>query len=272
MTPPFGSPSGGGIVLGRTGCDGLGLRSAPMSARLCRRLAVLGLLVMVAAGCQMQVAVDIQVADDGSGVVIVGVGLDDDALARVGDLQRQVRVDDLRVAGWEVSDPAKEPDGLTWVRASKPFADPEAAAGVMAELTGPGGAFRDFTVTREEDLLGVTTEVTGTVDLTGGPAVFSDEALANALGGDPFGGTLAAIEQEEGRPVSEMVDFQVTVSVPGASPTVVTPSFTDAEPTQIAVSSTTGSWVSKLWIWAVVVAVGLVALIALRRAFRHTRH
>jgi hypothetical protein len=271
MTPPFGPPSGGGVVLGTHRRDQRGLRSAPMPRR---RLAVLALALVaaVATGCQLQVAVDIQVADDGSGVVTVGVGLDDDALARAGDLESQLRVDDLRAAGWEVSAPTRGEDGITWVRAAKPFADPAAADVVLAELTGPAGAFRDFAVARDEDVLGVTTSVTGTVDLTDGPAVFSDEALTAALGGDPFGGTLASIEQQEGRPVTEMVTFGVTVSVPGSRTEAFAPSFADPAPTQIDVSGTSSSWISKIWIWAIVAAVALVVLVVLRRAFRHARH
>jgi hypothetical protein len=72
--------------------------------------------------------------------------------------------------------------------------------------------------------------------------------------------------------VAEMVDFRVTVLLPGATPEEFSPSFADAEPTTIDVSSTTSSWLSTLWVWALVAGVGLVVLVVLRRAFRHARH
>ena len=49
--------------------------------------------------------------------------------------------------------PTKQADGYTWVRASKPFADPAQAAAVMNEVNGPDGAFRDWKVTQSSSLL-----------------------------------------------------------------------------------------------------------------------
>ena len=57
--------------------------------------------VLALAGCQVRVAVDTHVERDGHGLLTVGVGLDDQALAQVGDLDRQVRVGDLAGAGWQ---------------------------------------------------------------------------------------------------------------------------------------------------------------------------
>jgi hypothetical protein len=233
------------------------------------RIAVLATLVLLA-GCQLDVTVDIRVDDDGSGLVSIGVGLDDAALARAGNLEDQLYVDDLRQAGWTVSEPTREGD-LTWVRASKPFADPEAADAVLAEVTGADGALREFTVSRDRTSWGTTTRVQGTLDLTGGPAVFSDAALAAALDGDPFGGTLAAIEQEEGRPVEDMTSFRVTVDVPGAAPRVFAASFDDDEPLRVDASGRRGSTLASVWLWALALVVALVALVVLRQGFRRAR-
>lgn len=242
-----------------------------MSSRRGPLVAAAVALVLVVTGCRMQVAVDIAVDEDGGGMVTVGVGLDDDALDRVGDLRRQVRVDDLVSAGWEVSDPQKDLDGLTWIRARKPFRDPAEATAVLGELTGPDGAFRDFTVSRDDGLLGTTYRVKGTVDLTAGPQAFSDAELAAALGGDPFGGTLTAIEQEEGASVGEMVDFRVTVALPSASPRSYTASFDDDRPTSVDASSTVSSPAATLLVWLLIAAVGFAVLVALRQAFRRVR-
>lgn len=237
-----------------------------------RSLVALVLLLAVAlTGCRMTVAVDVVVQEDETGSVTVGVGLDGAALARVGDLEQQLRVEDLVAAGWEVSEPRAEADGLTWVRATRTFAGPEEFAAVMDQITGPEGAFRDWRLTKGSGLLETTWAVDGTVDLTGGPETFSDPALAAVLGGDPYGGTLARIEQEEGRPVSEMVDFVVRVSLPGAGAAVTEAGFGDPEPTRVAVRSSRSAWLTRAWIWALVVVVGALVLVVLRAGFRRVR-
>lgn len=243
---------------------------APLRRRIAPLLLLLPLLVLLAA-CQMQVAVDVTVEEDGSGLVSVGVGLDDDALARAGNLDEQLRVDDLRAAGWYVAPPAREGD-VTWVRASKAFSTPEQAASVLGEITGPDGALRDFEVGREEGTFGTTYTVDGIVDLTAGPATFSDAELAAALEGEPFGGLIQAIEAEEGRPISEMVTFRVTTDLPGAAaPQVYEASFADAEPTVVDSSSTQSSAWATAWIWILAVLVGAIVLVVLRQGFRRVR-
>ena len=95
------------------------------------------IVVAVLAGCQARVTVDTRVNSDGSGTVTVGVGLDDEAMAQVGDLGAQLRVDDLRSSGWTVTGPAREDDGTTWVRASKGFADPRGRRRCSTRSTAP---------------------------------------------------------------------------------------------------------------------------------------
>jgi hypothetical protein len=241
-------------------------------ARVHRRLLPLLLLaVLVAGGCQMQVAVDIKVDEDGSGLVTVGVGLDDDALARAGNLDEQLRVDDLRAAGWYVPAPSREGD-VTWVRASKPFATPDQARAVFEEITGPDGAFRQFEVTRDESAFGTSYRVRGVVDLTDGPGSFSDAELTAALEGDPFGGSIEAAEREEGRSVAEMVRFRVAVDLPGAAgPKVFEPSLSAEEATVIDASSNRSSLLATAWIWLLGGLVGLVTLVVLRKGFTRLR-
>lgn len=237
-----------------------------------KALFALVLCLVALTGCQMQVAVDVVVDDGGGGVVTVGVGLDEAALARAGNLDQVLRVDDLRSGGWTVTPATAEPDGTTWVRASKPFADPAQFAVVMDEITGPAGIFKDFELRRDAGTFGTTSQVTGTVDLTQGPAAFSDPALTESLGGDPFGGTLTSIEQAEGRTAADMVGFTVRVDVPGASePTVYTPSFHDPAPTAVDVEGTQKSWLSQVWIWGLVVLVVVIGLFVLRSGFTRLR-
>jgi hypothetical protein len=229
-------------------------------------LAVLGLGLL--AGCQVDLTVGVRLDDDGSGSVTVAAGLDAAALARAGNLEGQLRVDDLRAAGWTVTAPTREGE-TTWVRASKPFSSPDEAAAVIDELTGPDGAFRGFEVRVDDGMFGTDYSVRGTVDLTEGPRAFGDDELAAALGGDPFGGTLEAIERDEGRPISEMVDFHVVVDLPGADePTVYELGFADGQPTEIDTTSSRRSNLSAVVIWGLIAVVIAIALLVLRRGFR----
>ena len=144
-------------------------------------LALVGLLAWATSACQVSVTAGIDVNRDGTGRVVAGVGLDDAAVREVGDLATALRLDDVRAAGWQVDAPHKEGDGLTWLRASKPFSEPEQVPAILAELNGPAGPFRDFTVTRSKSLTRSKVTFTGTVDLAAGLTGLTDPELAAAL-------------------------------------------------------------------------------------------
>ena len=205
-----------------------------------RRVLVVLLAVLMGAlltGCRLDVRVDTVVEEDGSGEVTVAVGLDDAARGRVGDPAETFHVEDLRAAGWTVTFAERDPDGMTWVQATKPFATPEEAATVLAEVTGVDGPLRDVRVTREASITSTDWTFDATVDLTGGPEAFSDPEVAAALGGDALGGNVAEIEAAEGMPVAEMVDVTVTVDLPAAEAETWHPSFADPTPTAISAQS-----------------------------------
>jgi hypothetical protein len=161
-----------------------------------------------------EVAVD--VAEDGSGTVTVSVGLDPDAAARFPRLADDLRIDDLEATGWTVTGPAVEEDGFSWVRATKPFATPEQAGAVLAEVAGADGPFRDFAVTRERSFARTEYGFTGVVDFSAeGLAAFSDEALTTALDGEPLGESVEAIETRIGAAIDDAFSFRVAVGLPG---------------------------------------------------------
>lgn len=181
-----------------------------------RRLVAAVALVLATAGCQLDVNVGFDVEDDGSGVVRVAVGLDDDAMQRVPELAEQLEVDDLVDAGWTITGPAADGDGRTWIRASKPFASPEEAGAVLAELSGDAGPFRDFRVERERSFLAETWRFGGVVDLSAGLEGFSDDALRERLDGTSFGVGTAELERRAGRALDRVFTFRVASELPGS--------------------------------------------------------
>jgi len=137
--------------------------------------------------CRIDASVDVVVGNDGVGEVRVNAGFDDEALARAGDL----RLDDVRAAGWSVTGPEKELDrdasGLLWVHATKGFTGSEQFTAIMSEINGPNGIFRDFRLVRSTGFAKVTYTVTGTIDPARGLESFSDPEVAQLLGGNALG-------------------------------------------------------------------------------------
>jgi hypothetical protein len=242
-----------------------GVQLHPRSVlRASARVLVVAFAVGVLAGCQVKLAVHTTVEADGSGTVEVAVGLDAEAVAEAGDLAAQLRVDDLRAAGWTVTEPTEEDDGYTWVRATKPFADAEAASAVLDEVNGADGAFGGWVVDKSSSPLSTSYSVAGSIDLTKGLETFSDAQLDQSLGGDGLGGTVAQIEADQGRPVSEMVDVAITVTVPGATRTY-TPTLADAEPTPVKVTSSRATGLVNILLLVAVVLVAVPVLLWLRQ-------
>lgn len=176
---------------------------------------LVALLALATSACQVTIAAGVDVGRDGSGRVTAGVGLDAGALEEVDDLATALRVDDLRQAGWQVDPPRREGDGLTWVRAAKPFADPEEAAAVLGELSGPDGPFRDLRLVRTRSLTRSETTFTGTVDLSGGLAGLSDPELAETLADVDLGLDLEGLRRRFGDDLAEAVEVRFTAGLPG---------------------------------------------------------
>ena len=246
---------------------------------------LLAVLVLVLAGCEVRTEIGVEVEEDGSGVVTVAVGLDDDAISRVPQLEQELRLDDLRATGWTITGPTLEADGFTWIRASKPFATPEAASGVLAEVAGTDGPFRDFVVTRQRSFARTDFTFRGTVDFTGGLESFGDEALAAALEGEPLGEDVAAIEERIGQAIDEAFTFRVAVRLPGdlrssnapteaANGAVWEPRLSEGGPIElVAESESTRTRTLVLVAVAVIAAVAalVVLLVPRRRRRRHAR-
>ncbi len=240
------------------------------------RLAALVVLIVLGTGaCRVDTQVGIVVNENGSGTVTVRVGFDDDALRRAPTLLQDLRTDDLKNAGWIVTAPTKGSDNLTYVSASKNFADPVEASKVLAEIAGPNGPFRDFAITRSRSFAKTKFTFKGTVDLTAGLESFSDSELAAQLDGKPLGDDLQAIQDRIGEPLDTAFQFHVLVQLPGHVTSNATiqatngaiwqPKLSDTQPTKLAASSTAIRWVTVIATGVAIVAgLAVLVLVALR--------
>jgi hypothetical protein len=183
-----------------------------LSARRKALFSAAVLALLLCSACQVTIAVGVDANQNGSGVVRAGVGLDADALRQIPDLAQQLRVDDLKKAGWAIVGPRKERDGRTWVRATKPFADPAGARKAMTELNGPSGPFKAFRLTRTHSLLRTRTSFSGTVDLAGARSL-ADPKLQEQLGGS--GVDPKVLEQQLDLAVNRAFRLEVVAQLPG---------------------------------------------------------
>ncbi len=163
----------------------------------------------------MTLSAGVDARPDGSGTVRAAVGFDDEALADIGNPATELRLDDLRQAGWRVAEPRKEKDGLTWIRAAKGFATPEEASRVAAELSGPEGPFRELRLEHSRSLLRNKTSFTGLLDLSNGLAGLSDPGLQAKLGDADLALDLEGLRRRFGPAVDHAVRVRMEARLPG---------------------------------------------------------
>ena len=132
-----------------------------MARSLLCRLALVA-LVVVLAGCRLTVGVDGSMQPDGTGTVTVVASADAELVAKAPSALADLRLDDVRQAGWTVGDPTKAPDGSMSLVLSKRFHTPAEASQILNELNGPNGPLHDLTVTLERSFADVSSSFTGT--------------------------------------------------------------------------------------------------------------
>ena len=221
------------------------------------------LVALVLSGCQVDVEVSVAASPDGSGTVEVAIGLDAEAVTRLGDPASALALGDLETTAWTVSPPAVDDTGVTWVRARRTFDDPAGLQVALAEVAGADGPLAGTTLTVEDGWFTASAQLQGVVDLSAGLAPYTDPELDAAVGGVPFGGLVAQVESDLGRPVSEMIDVTVRWTL-GTESAVATPTLGDAAVvTDLAVAQPNTARRIGTGVAAGVVLVGGVALVVL---------
>lgn len=171
--------------------------------------ALIGLAVLVLAGCRVDVDVDVTMSEDGAGLVTVTATADPAVVREVAGGLEGLRFDDAAAAGWTVTGPTVAADGGAVVVLSKPFATPEQATAILAELNGPAGPFHDLVVTLDRSFARAASGLTGRARLDGGLAAFADRDLVEAAGGVPLA------ELVGDRPIDEVLGVTLTARLAG---------------------------------------------------------
>jgi putative hydrolase of the HAD superfamily len=219
-------------------------------------------LMVVLAGCNVQLNVTVDIEEDGSGTVIAGVGLDTDARARFPALDELLITSDLVAAGWEVSSAQLLADGREWVLAEKSFDNPDELQSVLDELFGADAAvLTDWELIRIGDRNKRAFDVVGSANLEAGLALFSDPELLVILDDPPLGTSIAEIEATlpEGMTIDDVVQAQVVVNLPGDGGRQVF-EVPVGETTNIVATSQSENRVAQLLGW---VRTALIVLFAL---------
>ena len=187
------------------------LRGGPVAAR-CRALLLVAGLTVLAAACRVDTAVEVNIDDDGSGVVTVVFAADADAVARVPELAEGLRLDDVRDAGWAVDGPISRGDGGVEVRAVKEFESSSQLPVVLAEIAGEGVIFSEVFLEQTRSFAESSYEFRAVIDPAPPVEAFSDGALAAIFGGQPFGRPLEDLIAEAGRPQDSLgLRFSLTL-------------------------------------------------------------
>ena len=182
-----------------------------LSARVLIRMgAVVGAVVMLSS-CRVDQSISLKVNPNGTGDVVVTVTADKAIVDKAPDLAADLRVDDLKSAGWEVDGPDSTKEGGLTVQLSRSFRTPAEASAIMSQLNGERGPVRGVTLTREGKDTNSTWRLTGALQVTDGLDAFIDNATRELFTAPPFSGDV----DEAGLNLGEAIGIDFTVSLPG---------------------------------------------------------
>jgi len=175
-----------------------------------RLIVLLGALLLLAAGCRLDVDVDVTMASDGSGSITVTAVADQELVAQAPGLADDLHLDDFRNVGWVVQGPTPTDGGGLQVVVTHDFDSPDEANALLASLNGADGPFQGLSLTRTVDGSKVTFGADGALQLVGGVDAFSDDYVASLGAGTPFAAALAA----SGQPLTDELGITLSITLP----------------------------------------------------------
>lgn len=170
----------------------------------------ISIVAVVVAGCRVDVVVDVTMAQNGSGAVTVTVTADPDVVRAAPGLAADLRLEDLRAAGWTTEGPVGTADGGLSIELVHTFDTPGQATALLASLNGPDGPFEAVAFTREATDDEITYRMTGRAKVNGLTG-FADPELVAAVGATPW----VADAQAAGNDPTDAVTLTYTVTLPG---------------------------------------------------------
>ena len=249
-------------------------------------------VLLLAAGCRVDLVVDIDISHDGAGGVTVEVIFDEEVMRWVPDLGELIVIDGL--VGWDIRQFDEETSAGERLRvvAAKRFSSPGELAEVLAEIDRPAdgsaGLFRSATFVGSRDGARVLYDLTVTVGLDRPVSGLVNPATADALEGELFGLPIGEIEERAGAPLDELVTLVVRAAVPHGAGSLPAEGVlrlnaggvrelrvsgelldaeivaADAEAERLAERASRGARIAVIW-WVVLAAVVLfVTVVALR--------
>lgn len=231
-----------------------------------RLLHALALIAVAVAGtaCRVDVAVDVTMAEDGTGQITVTAIADADVVAAAPGLAQDLRFDDVVEAGWTVTGPNVTDDGGITVTISHAFATPTEGTALLSSLNGADGPFQDMALTRVEDEGAVTYSLSGVGRVDSGLLAFTDPDLFRAVGATPYADEIAAANLSP----TEAIGLRFRIELPGT----ISETTSDPESDELAwtvplsgssvpISATSTLSLSDDAVWSVVATVLLVALV-----------
>lgn len=173
------------------------------------------LVVLLSGACRVETNVGVRLAEDGSGEISVAVDLDAAAVKRAGNLAAEIRTADLEEAGWEVDGPTSTDDGGARLVVRRSFLTPAEGEAVFRSLATEESPFGAVRIKQSRGWWSTTSTFEADVDLSGGLAALGDQALTDALEGQPLGVPLEALEQQLGQSLDRVFALGVAVRLPG---------------------------------------------------------
>lgn len=215
--------------------------------------------------CRVDANVDVEMAENGSGVITVTAVADAELVARAPGLADDLRFDDLVAAGWVVQGPAATADGGLSLVLRHPFGTPEQATSILASLNGRNGPLLDVILGRTLAERSVELSMTGFSGTTVGLASFADDELLAAVGAVPWASEVAAqgltIDQALSVSISAALDGEVVATTGTAGDDGRVRWSVPLDGSLIDLATTSSVSLDKGGVWRVLPYLALAALV-----------